>query len=69
MTAPTSDPKGASKEQDIAQDLRLRPDPPRVMRLSRKAIAALVGIGGLGLGVILIVSLQGRQVGDTPSEL
>ncbi len=69
MTAPTSDPKGASKEQDIAHDLRLRPDPPRVMRLSRKAIAALVGIGALSLGAILIVSLQGRQAGDTPSEL
>ncbi len=69
MTAPTSDPNGPSKEQDIARDLRLRPGPPRVMRLSRKAIAALVATGGLGLGAILIVALQGRQVSDAPSEL
>lgn len=69
MTAPTSDPKGPRKEQDIAEDLRLRPDPPSVMRLSRKAIAALVGTGGLGLGAILIVSLQGPRASDTPSEL
>ncbi|MEX3013996.1 TrbI/VirB10 family protein [Gymnodinialimonas hymeniacidonis] len=69
MTTPTSDPKGPRIEQDIAQDLRLRPDPPRVMRLSRKAIAALLAIGGLGLGAILIVALQGRQARDTPSEL
>ncbi|WP_341863852.1 TrbI/VirB10 family protein [Gymnodinialimonas sp. 57CJ19] len=69
MTAPTSDPKGPREEQDIAQDLRLRPDPPRVMRLSRKAIAALVGIGGLSLGAILIVSLQGPRASDVPSEL
>ncbi|WP_224814779.1 TrbI/VirB10 family protein [Hasllibacter sp. MH4015] len=69
MTAPTSDPKGPRKERDIARDLRLRPDPPRVMRLSRKAIAALVATVGLGLGAILIVALQGRQASDTPSEL
>ncbi|WP_257893165.1 TrbI/VirB10 family protein [Gymnodinialimonas phycosphaerae] len=69
MTAPISDPKGLSKEQDIDRDLRLRSDPPRVMRLSRKAIAAFVATGGLGLGAILIVALQGRQASDTPSEL
>lgn len=69
MTAPTSDSKGPRNEQNIAQDLRLRPDPPRVMRLSRKAIATLVAIGGLGLGAILIVALQGPRMSDTPSEL
>ncbi|MEM9840351.1 MAG: TrbI/VirB10 family protein [Pseudomonadota bacterium] len=56
-------------EQDIARELRLRPDPPRVMRLSRKAITVLVVAGGLGIGAILIVALQGSDEGDGPSEL
>ncbi|MEM9369536.1 MAG: TrbI/VirB10 family protein [Pseudomonadota bacterium] len=56
-------------EQDIARELRLRPDPPRVMRLSRKAITVLAVAGGLGIGAILIVALQGSDPGDGPSEL
>lgn len=56
-------------EQDIARELRLRPDPPRVMRLSRKAITVLVVAGGLGIGTILIVALQGSDPGDGPLEL
>lgn len=56
-------------EQVIAKELRLRPDPPRVMRLSRKAITVLAVAGGLGIGAILIVALQGSDPGDGPSEL
>ena len=56
-------------EQDIAAELRLRPDPPRVMRLSRKAITVLAVAGGLGIGAILIFALQGSDPGDGPSEL
>ncbi|MEM8759721.1 MAG: TrbI/VirB10 family protein [Pseudomonadota bacterium] len=56
-------------EQDIAAELRLRPDPPRVMRLSRMAMTALAGTGGLGLAAILIVALQDREVTDGPPEL
>lgn len=56
-------------EKDIAKELRLRPDPPRVMRLSRKAITVLTVAGGLGIGAILIVALQGSDPGDGPSEL
>ncbi len=56
-------------EQDIAKELRLRPDPPRVMRLSRKAITVFAVAGGLGIGAILIVALQGSDSGDGPSEL
>ena len=56
-------------EQDIARELRLRPDPPRVMRLSRKAITVLAVAGGLGIGAILIVALQGSGPSDGPSEL
>ncbi|WP_227268106.1 TrbI/VirB10 family protein [Roseobacter weihaiensis] len=56
-------------EQDIAKELRLRPDPPRVMRLSRKAITVLTVVGGLGIGAILIVALQAPDQSDGPSEL
>lgn len=63
----TDDPPRS--EQDIAKELRLRPDPPRVMRLSRKAITVLAVAGGLGIGAILIVALQGSDPGDGPSEL
>lgn len=56
-------------EQEIAKELRLRPDPPRVMRLSRKAITVLAVAGGLGVGAVLIVALQSPDNGDGPSEL
>ncbi len=56
-------------EQDIAKELRLRSDPPRVMRLSRKAITVLVVAGGLGIGAIMIVALQGSDPADGPTEL
>lgn len=59
----------ARSEQEIAKELRLRPDPPRVMRVSRKAITVLAVAGGLGVGAILIVALQGPDRGDGPSEL
>lgn len=61
--------KPPRSEQEIAKELRLRPDPPRVMRLSRKAITVLAVAGGLGVGAILIVALQGSDPGDGPSEL
>lgn len=65
MTAPSDMQDPPRTEADIARELRLRPDPPRVMRLSRRAIALATAIGGLGLGAILIVALQdNRQVGN-----
>lgn len=60
---------GPRSEADIATELRLRPDPPRVMRLSRRALAVLVAAGGLGLAAILIVALQDRASVDGPAEL
>lgn len=56
-------------EEEIAQELRLRPDPPRVMRLSRRAIALATAIGALGLGAILIVALQNNRQEGTQTEL
>lgn len=62
-------PNRPETEAEIARELRLRPDPPRVMRLSRRAIALATALGGLGLGAILIVALQDRRGTDTRTEL
>jgi type IV secretion system protein VirB10 len=68
-----SDPQQATdtvpNKEDIARDLRLRPDPPRVMRLSRRAIALAAAVGGLGLGAILIIALQDNRQSEGPTEL
>jgi len=58
-------PKG---EKEIAQELRLRPEPPRVTRLSRKVLTALGAIAGLGIGGALLFALQTRD-SDAPAEL
>ena len=55
--------------KDIAASLRLRADPPRVMRLTRRTLMILGTVGGLGLGGILIVALQDRESVDGPQEL
>jgi len=60
---------GPRPEAEIAAELRLRPDPPRVMRLSRKTLGILAAVGGLGLGAILIVALQDPERNDGPAEL
>src|SRR3546814_9394983 len=39
-------------------DLLLRCDPPRVMRLSRKALAVMGTVAGVGIGGVLIFGLQ-----------
>lgn len=45
-------------EQDIAAELRLRPERPRVVRLSRKALGLIAGVSALALGGALIFALQ-----------
>jgi len=69
MTQPPDMSEPPRSEDDIAKELRLRPDPPRVMRLSRRAIALATAVGGLGLGAILIVALQNNRQADTRTEL
>lgn len=64
-----SDDPERRDEEEIAASLRLRADPPRVMRLSRRALTTLGTVGGLGLGAILIVALQDRKPADGPPEL
>ncbi|ABS65860.1 conjugation TrbI family protein [Xanthobacter versatilis] len=41
--------------------MRLRPEPPRVTRLSRKVLAGLGLVAGLGIGGALIFALQTRK--------
>lgn len=48
---------------------RLRPDPPRVVRLSRKVLGGLAVITAVGIGGALIFGLQDRPAQDRPSEL
>lgn len=48
-------------EKNIAAELRLRPERPRVVRLSRKVLAGAGGVAALGLGGALIWALQSSQ--------
>jgi len=52
-----------------AASMRLRSDPPRVTRLSRKVLAGLGVIASVGLGGALIYALQTRDPGTGGEEL
>lgn len=62
---PETDPDRPQPEKP----LQLRPDPPRVMRLSRKALAIAGGTAALGLGAILIIALQPSSKDEATPEL
>lgn len=49
--------------------MRLRADPARVTRLSRKVLAGIGVVAGVGLGGALVYGLQGRDAGSGPEEL
>lgn len=55
-------------EKDIAAELRLRPERPRVVRLSRKVLASAGAVAALGVGGALIWALQSSHR-DAPQEL
>lgn len=57
------------RDPEPAAAMRLRPEPPRVTRLSRKVLAGLGLIAGLGLGGALILALQTRKDGPAGPEL
>ncbi len=64
---PGKDDDGRPLTGEPASAMRLRPEPPRVTRLSRKVLAGLGLIAGLALGGALIYALQtrnGRQQGQ-----
>ncbi len=52
-----------------AATMRLRPEPPRVTRLSRKALAGIALVTSLGLGGALIYALQTRHGSNQGQEL
>ncbi|MFH1555477.1 MAG: TrbI/VirB10 family protein [Pseudomonadota bacterium] len=54
---------------DHAATMRLRPEPPRVTRLSRKVLAGAGLVVSLGIGGTLIYALQGRDKGTGGEEL
>lgn len=54
---------------DPAAPMRLRAEPPRVTRLSRKVLAGLGLIAGLGVGGALIYALQTRDAAEGADEL
>ena len=55
--------------RDSAAPMRLRGDPPRVTRLSRKALAGIGLVASIGLGGALIYALQTRDAGPRNEEL
>ncbi len=65
--SPTPDQDRPSEE--AATPMRLRAEPPRVTRISRKALAGVGLVAGLGLGGALIYALQTRNAGTGPEEL
>ncbi|MCB9942784.1 MAG: TrbI/VirB10 family protein [Geminicoccaceae bacterium] len=54
---------------DTAAPMRLRAEPPRVTRLSRKVLAGVGAIALLGIGGALIYALQTRDAGQGGGEL
>lgn len=68
MTTSASDP-AVPPSVNPTDPFRLRPDPPRVVRLSRKVLGGLAVITTLGIGGALIFALQDRPARDRPGEL
>lgn len=55
--------------RDPAAVFRLRPERPRVMRLSRRALGALAGVSALALGGALVFALQSSHPKTQSEEL
>ncbi len=60
---------GTDGASDPVAPMRLRGDPPRVTRLSRKALAGVGLVASIGLGGALIYALQTRDAGPRNEEL
>ncbi|MGO4712170.1 TrbI/VirB10 family protein [Bradyrhizobium sp. 2TAF24] len=56
-------------ETNVAAPMRLRAEPPRVTRLSRKVLAGIGVVVSIGIGGSLIYALQTRAPGDDGKEL
>ncbi len=53
-------------EAEIAREMRLRPEPPRVTRVSRKVLVGGGAVVALGLGGALIVALHSKDAKPPP---
>ncbi len=60
---------GPQEAPDVTPDLRLRPERPRVTRLSRKVLVGIGGISGLAIAAALIYALQTRNAKQSAKEL
>jgi type IV secretory pathway VirB10-like protein len=60
---------GANRTPEIPPDLRLRPERPQVTRLSRKVLAGIAAVSGMGIAAALIYALQTRNADRTATEL
>lgn len=59
----------SENETNAAGPMRLRAEPPRVTRLSRRVLAGIGVIASLGIGGALIYALQTRNSGNNGEEL
>ncbi len=59
----------SESETNTAPPMRLRAEPPRVTRLSRKVLAGLAAVALVGIGGALIFALQTRDAGTGGEEL
>ncbi len=66
---PESDDDARPLTGESAAPMRLRPEPPRVTRLSRKVLAGLGLVAGVGIGGALIYALQVQHDGRSNEEL
>ena len=66
---PAGGPETEQSRRDSAAPMRLRGEPPRVTRLSRKALAGIGLVASIGLGAALIYALQTRNAGPRNEEL
>lgn len=62
-----TDPSQGAPE--VTPDLRLRPERPRVTRLSRKVLIGLGGVSGLAIAAALTSALQTRNADQSAQEL
>lgn len=60
---------GSQRTPEVTPDLRLRPEPPRVTRLSRKVLIGLGGVSSIAIAMALIYALQSRHHDQDNKEL
>lgn len=61
--------RATTTSTEAVAPMRLRADPPRVTRLSRKIVAAIGAVALLGIGGALVYALQTRDMGTSGEEL